>query len=61
MSPSPFTIVDETVTVPPDLSSDQITATQQVWDAMRQYWNTGAPADYDTVGSIETLISSAIT
>lgn len=60
MSPSPFTVTDDTVTLPPDPSTDPITATQQVFDAMRQYWNAGAPADYDTIGQISSVLAQAL-
>lgn len=60
MSPSPFTITDATVNLPPDPSPDPVVATQQVWDAARAYWNSGAPGDLDTIASIGSLISQAI-
>jgi hypothetical protein len=60
MSPSPFTVVDDTVVLPPDPSADPATAVQQVWDAAREYWNTGAPADYDTLAGIGSLLSAAV-
>lgn len=60
MSPSPFTVADSAPKLPPDPSPDPETAVQQVWDAARSYWNSGAPGDYDLLGALPAVLTQAL-
>lgn len=60
MSPSPFTVPDSAPKLPPDPSPDPATAVQQVWDAARSYWNSGAAGDYDLLGGLSAILAQAL-
>jgi hypothetical protein len=60
MSEVPFVVAPQLVEIPAGLSADPVTMLQQVWQEFSQYWNTGAPAQLDTLATIDTITASAL-
>lgn len=60
MTDVPFVVTADTVDLPPGLSTDPVTMLQQIWAVFAQYWNAGAPAQLDTLATIDAVTASIL-